>query len=125
MSEEAKYYVTIGLHDGGFEMEILVGSAETKVEAERIAKSSKFHIGYLYDDKLVIKGNVLTIKKEQTDRYQFRVCREWKPVVSHEDYEDITWAEAVEYLIEEENRALPFSLESYYYGIHPEPPFML
>ncbi|OTX28531.1 hypothetical protein BK717_28460 [Bacillus thuringiensis serovar malayensis] len=112
----SKYFTTVGLHDGFFEMEILVhSSAETKEEAEKIGNSDKFHIGYLYDDKLVMKGETLTIKREQTDKYQFRVCRERKPFVSHEDYEDLTWDEAIKYLIEEENRTLPFMLESYYF----------
>ena len=112
----SKYFTTVGLHDGKFEMEILVhSSAETKEEAEKIGNSGKFHIGYLYEDKLVIKGETLTITREQTDKYQFRVCREWKAVVSDEDYEDFTWDEAIKYLIEEENRTLPFTLESYYF----------
>ncbi|AFU17189.1 hypothetical protein MC28_D140 (plasmid) [Bacillus thuringiensis MC28] len=112
----SKYFTTVGLHDGFFEMEILVhSSAETKEESEKIGNSDKFYIGYLYDNKLVMKGETLTIKREQADKYQFRVCRERKPFVSHEDYEDLTWDEAIKYLIEEENRTLPFMLESYYF----------
>lgn len=121
----SKYFTTVGLHDANFEMEILVHSfAETKEESEKIGNSDKFHIGYLYDDKLVMKGETLTIKREQTDKYQFRVCRELKPVVSHEDYEDITWDEAIKYLIEEENKTLPFTLESYYYATYETQPFV-
>lgn len=121
----SKYLTTVGLHDGNFEMEILVhSSAETKEEAEKIGNSGKFHIGYLYDDKLIIKGEILTIKREETDKYQFRVCREWKPVVSDEDYEDLTWDEAIKYLIEEEKRTLPFTLESYYFGTYATQPFV-
>lgn len=121
----SKYFTTVGLHDGFFEMEILVHSlAETKEESEKIGNSDKFYIGYLYDNKLVIKGENLTIKREQTDKYQFRVCREWKPVVSEEDYEDLTWDEAIKYLIEEENRTLPFTLESYYFRTLETQPFV-
>lgn len=121
----SKYYTTVGLHDGHFEMEILVdSSAETKKEGEKIGNSGKFHIGYLYEDKLVIKEENLTIKREQTDKYQFRVCRESKLVVNHEDYEDITWDEAIKYLIEVENRTLPFTLESYYFGVFETQPFV-
>lgn len=120
-----KYFTTVGLHDGNFEMEILVHlSAKTKEEAEIIGNSDKFHIGYLYDDKLVIKGEILTIKKEETDKYQIRVCKEWKPVVSHEDYKELTWDEAIKYLIEEDNRTLPLTLESYYYGTFDTHPFL-
>lgn len=121
----SKYFTTVGLHDGYFEMEILVhSSAKTKEEAAKIGNSDKFHIGYLYDDKLVIKGENLTIKREQTDKYQFRVCREWKPLVSHEDYEDLTWDEAIKYLINEEKRSLPFTLESYSFGTFETQPFV-
>lgn len=120
----SKYFTTVGLHDGNFEMEILVhSSAETKEEAEKIGNSDRFHIGYLHEDKLIIKGQELVIKKEEMDKYQFRVCREWKPVVSGEDYEDITWDEAIKYLVEEEKRTLPFSLESYYYSVSDTEPF--
>ncbi|MED0649893.1 hypothetical protein P9246_10830 [Aeribacillus pallidus] len=121
----SKYFITVGLHNGNFEMEILVSvsSTKTKEEAEKIGNSDKFHIGYLYDDKLVIKGENLTIKREQTDKYQFRVCRECKPLVSHEDYEDLTWDEAIKYLIDEENRSLPITLESYYFGTFETQPF--
>ncbi|KAB2429236.1 hypothetical protein F8168_14275 [Bacillus cereus] len=120
-----KYFITVGLHNGNFEMEILVYSfAETKEEAELIGNSDKFHIGYLYDDKFIIKGETLTIKREQTDKYQFRVNREWEPVASDEDYEDLTWDEAIKYLIEEENRKLPLTLESYYFRIFETQPFV-
>ncbi|MGR9635253.1 hypothetical protein ACU82A_30140 [Bacillus cereus] len=121
----SKHFTTVGLHDANFEMEILVHSfAETKEEAEKIGNSDKFNIGYLYEDKLVMKGETLTIKREQTDKYQFRICREMKPFVNHEDYEDITWDEAIKYLIEEENRTLPFTLESYYYATYETQPFV-
>ncbi|MEB9857260.1 hypothetical protein P4K23_28090 [Bacillus cereus] len=121
----SKYFTTVGLHDANFEMEILVHSfAETKEESEKMGNSDKFNIGYLYDDKLVMKGETLTIKREQTDKYQFRICRELKPIVSHEDYEDITWDEAIKYLTEEENRTLPFPLESYYYATYETQPFV-
>ncbi|ETT61320.1 hypothetical protein BSK66_27555 [Paenibacillus odorifer] len=120
-----KYFTTVGLHDGNFEMEILVhSSANSNEESKKIGNSGKFHIGYLYEDKLVVKGETLTIKKEETDKYQFRVCREWKPVVSYEDYEDLTWDEAIRYLILEENKSLPFTLESYYYGTFETQPFV-
>jgi len=120
----SEYYTTVGLHDGNFEVEILVhSSVETIEQSEKIGKSDEFHIGYLYEDKLVIKGNKLTIKKEETDKYQFRVCKVWKPIVSDEDYESLTWDEAIKYLIEQEKRTLPFTLESYYYGVLKENPF--
>lgn len=124
VATQKKYFTTIGLHDGYFEMEILVdSSAETKEQSKKLGNSDKFHIGYLYEDKLVIKGEILTIKKEETDKYQFRVCKEWKPIVSDEDYEDLTWDEAVKYLMEEENRTLPFMLESYFFGTFETHPF--
>ncbi|MBY3621242.1 hypothetical protein HGO21_16955 [Acinetobacter sp. CUI P1] len=120
-----EFFTTVGLHDGNFEMEILVhSSANSNEESKKIGNSGKFNIGYLYEDKLVVKGETLTIKKEETDKYQFRVCREWKPVVSYEDYEDLTWDEAIRYLIQEENRSLPFTLESYYYGTFETQPFV-
>ena len=120
-----KYFTTVGLHDGNFEMEILVdSSAETKEKAEEIGNSDKFHTAYLYEDRLVIKEEIMTIKKEQKEKYQFRVCKEWKLVVSDEDYEDLTWDEAIKYLIEEENRTLPFILESYYFGTFKTHPFL-
>ncbi len=118
------YFTTVGLHDGNFELEILIhSSATTKEEAEKIGGSDKFHIGYLYNDKLIIKGETLTINRDQTDKYQFRVCREWKPVVSYDDYEDLSWDEAIKYLIEEEKKSLPFTLESYYFGTYDTHPF--
>lgn len=120
----SKYFTTVGLHDGYFEMEILVhSSAESIEEVQAIGNSDEFHIGYLFADKLVMKGSALAITKDETDKYQFRICREWKPVVSREDYENITWDEAVRYLVEEENRTLPFSLESNYYGKYETHPF--
>ncbi len=122
---KGKYFTAIGLHDGEFEMEILVSAAETKMKAKEIGESGSFHIGYLYDDKLIIKGETLTIEKEETDKYQFRVCRdESKSVWRPEDYEDLTWDEAIKYLIEERKVTLPYTLESYYYGVretHPHP----
>jgi hypothetical protein len=121
----SKYFTTVGLHDGHLEMEILVNSsAETKEEAEKIGNSGKFHIGYLNDDKLIIKGEILTIKREEMDKYQFRICREWKPIVSDEDYEELTWDEAIKYLIEEKKETLPFPLESYYFTAYETQPFV-
>ncbi|WP_337078810.1 hypothetical protein [Bacillus subtilis] len=130
-----KYFTTIGLHDGHFEMKILVSSAVTNKEAEKIGKSNRFHIGYLYDDKLILKGETLRITKEETDKYQFRVCREdkylsrvcrdeSKLMVSDEDYEDLSWEEAIKYLIEERKATLPFTLESVYYGVKETHPFV-
>lgn len=61
-----KYFTTVGLHDGNFEMEILVhSSANSNEESKKIGNSGKFHIGYLYEDKLVVKGETLTIKKKK------------------------------------------------------------
>ncbi|AYK68287.1 hypothetical protein D9C11_23505 (plasmid) [Bacillus subtilis subsp. subtilis] len=120
-----KYFTTIGLHDGEFEMQILVSSSVTKKKAEKVGNSGSFHIGYLYDDKLIMKGETLTISKEETDKYQFRVCRdESKLMLRPEDYECLTWEEAIKYLIEERKVTLPFTLESYYYGVHETQPFI-
>lgn len=119
----SKYFTTVGLHNGDFEMEILVHSSETREQSERIKNSDEFHIGYLYEDKLVIKGNKLIIRKEEIDKYQFRVCKIWKPIVSSEDFQDFTWDEAIEYLIEQEKRTLPFTLESLFFGAFEENPF--
>ncbi|MHC6167514.1 hypothetical protein [Bacillus velezensis] len=134
------YFTTICLHEGYLEMEILVHSAETIEEAENIGKSNRFHIGYLYDDRLLIKGENLTIKKEETDRYQFRVCRDnSKLMVRHEDFEDCTWEEAILFYTEageksisqedlsdcliEKIRTLPLTLESLSYGVWEHHPF--
>lgn len=121
----SNYFTTIGLHDGNFELEILVHStAETKEESEKIGNSDQFNIGYLYEDKLVLKDGILTIKREEIDKYQFRLCRDWKPIVSDKDYEDLTWDEAIKYLIQEEKRILPFTLEAYYFANFVSNPFV-
>ncbi|MEI5915061.1 MULTISPECIES: hypothetical protein [Bacillus] len=121
----SEYFTTVGLNDGFFEVEILVhSSAETIEEAEKIGNSDEFDIGYLYDNKLVMKGETLTITRDQTDKYQFRICREPKVFVSEEDFEDLTWDEAIKYLTEEKNRTLPFPLESYYCAAYETHPFV-
>ena len=119
-----KYFTAIGLHDGYFEMEILVDtSAETKEQAKEIANDGNFNIGMLHEDMLVVKGSELVIRKEETNKYQFRICKEDKVIVSEEDYTEVSWDEAIEYLTEKENRELPLSLESYYYSVTEENPF--
>ncbi|NWO12696.1 hypothetical protein [Virgibacillus sp.] len=124
-----RYFTTVGLHDGDLEMEILINSiadTNTKEKAEEIATDRKFDIGYLYEDKLVFKGGILTIKKGDTDKYQFKLLKEWKPVVNNEDMKNITWEKALKYLTREgrtEGKTFPFALESLYYGIYDDRPF--
>lgn len=115
-----KQYITIGLHDGHLEMQVLVGTRNNKKEAESIAKSSRYHIAYLDKEKLKFKNKNLVIRKEQTDQYQFRICLdESKTHVTDDDYKDISWDEAIQFLINDRNGniSFPFSLESYYYSI--------
>lgn len=120
----SNYFTTVGLHDGNLEMEIVVGSiATTEEEAREIGNSKNFHIGILYKDRLMLKKDDLVIRKDETEKYQFRVCRVDKLMTSSEDYDDITWDEAVAYLVDEQHQHLPFPLESYYFGVSDIAPF--
>ena len=129
MSKIENYYTTIGLHCGLFEMEVLVNStAESEAEAKEIGQQGKYHIAHLSESELVFRRKksrvkVLSIQKDEIEKYQFRICKKDKVKVSAEDYEDLTWDEAIKYLVEEENRVLPISLESYYYVPYDNPPF--
>ncbi|MEN0645516.1 hypothetical protein MKY91_20335 [Alkalicoccobacillus gibsonii] len=112
-------------------MEVLVNSkSKSEAEAKEIGQQGTYHVAYLSEHELVFKTNksrvsVLFIRKDEVEKYQFRICREDKEKVSAEDYEDITWDEAIKYLVEEENRVLPISLESYYYVPYDRPPFKI
>lgn len=120
-----KYFATTGLHEGKLEMEILIGSnIEGKEQAESIGMYGGFDVGVLYDDKMVIEGNEFTIRKDQTDFYQFRLCVTDRVFVTEEDYTDITWEEALEYLNGSDKLSKPFILESLYYGVRENHPFI-
>ncbi|MCZ1269055.1 MULTISPECIES: hypothetical protein [Paenibacillus] len=110
------YYLTIGFHDGDFEVEVLVEENIENEQAEARGNSSFYHRAHLHDTKIVINEN-FTIYKDDLEKYQFRVCRVKKSIVSLSDYEPLTWEEALEYL-SSEGIQLPFSLESYYYGVN-------
>ncbi|WP_110925969.1 hypothetical protein [Bacillus massiliglaciei] len=119
-----KYFTTVGMHDGFFEMEILVHlSAKDKKESKHIANNHQ--LGTLYNDRFIFKGeDSLIINREETEKYQFRVCREWKPIVEDKDYDGLTWDEAIKYLVEENGIILPFTLESYYFTTLETHPFV-
>ena len=117
-------YITIGLHDGHFEVEVLVSNMSgSEEEIKKIGNSSHFNIGFIHPDKIDFKNCNLVIKKEEIEKYQFRICRQWKPIVSSEDYENISWNEAIDYIRNKEQSSLPFLVESYFYQVYSSSPF--
>ncbi len=120
------FVTTIGYHDAGFEVEIIVcKTTRSKSEAEKIGNSSTLNRAILHTDKIVIgKGNhSIIINKADKDLYQFKVCRDTEEtknkILSDEDYERISWDQAIKYFNEEyKNFSLPYSLESHYYGVY-------
>lgn len=123
------FKTSVAYHDAFLEVELVLPyDFETKHEAERVGNGPLFTSSKLHLNKMVIgKGtNQFTIAKEDTKLYQFRVCRlsaeelEKKVyMLAPEDYENITWDEAVAYIYETyEHASLPFTLESYYYAIY-------
>lgn len=102
------------------EVAIIVGkSIKTREEAESIANSSKVSFAKLYNDKIVI-GNgeeYMVLHSEDKDLYQFSVYRDGDLCFStDEDYEKISWNEAIEYASTHYDRfSLPVSLGSLAY----------
>jgi len=124
------YLSTIGYHDAGFEVEIVIAANLPSLEeAKRIGASSPLNKAMFNEDTLVVGkgGNAIVISREATNMYQFRLCRKMeelikaKKVVTEEDYENISWSEAAHYVQTKTRKCtLPFSLESYYYGFYEE-----
>ncbi|PGK51758.1 hypothetical protein CN918_28620 [Priestia megaterium] len=124
-----KFITTIGYHDAYFEVEIVIPEkSATKIEAEKLGNDSKLNMAMLHNDKIVVgKGNkTFFINKQDTHLYQFRVCRLKEDeiqskgnIVSHDDYESISWDEAISYFnLKYKNCSLPFPLESYFYVVY-------
>jgi len=123
------FRTTIAYHDAFFEVELVLPyTFATKSEAEKVGNGPSLTDAMLHPDKIVVgKGKErFTINKQDTSLYQFRVCPlsqeelERKALmVSYEDYDNISWEEAVAYLYKTyEHAPLPFSLESYYYAVY-------
>ncbi len=107
----------IGYHDGHLQVEIMVAKdIENKVKAEFIAESEEFDKIYVYKNRILISEDIV-IKKDEIEKYKFKVCRTPKIVVSDEDYQEISWDEALNFLTEDNGFELPFSLEAFNYKV--------
>ncbi|PGK51754.1 hypothetical protein CN918_28600 [Priestia megaterium] len=71
------YLATIGYHDAGFEVEVVIAvDLPSLEEAKCIGASSPLNHAIFNDDTLVVgKGeSAIVISKEATNMYQFRLC---------------------------------------------------
>lgn len=123
------FITTIGYHDAYMEVEIIVHkNSKTKDEAEKIGNNNDLSKVMFYHDKLTVgKGEkTFAIHKNDNHLYQFRVCfltdeeiQNKSYMVSSEDYKNISFDEAIQYFNDYYKKfTLPFSLESYYYGVY-------
>ena len=120
------FVTTIGYHDAGFEVEIIVcKTSKSKDEAEKVGNRSTLDKAMLHTDKIIIgKGtDSIIIYKADKDSYQFKICPDIEEtknkLLSDEDYERVSWDQAIQYFYKEyKHFSLPFSLEAHYYGVY-------
>ncbi|UYX55666.1 hypothetical protein M3Y14_32640 (plasmid) [Bacillus thuringiensis] len=113
----SSYCTSIGYHIDNLEVEIVIDTNyQTKEEAEKLENNTSLHQAKLYKEKLVINDSII-INKDDIDRYQFRLCKVWNPIISSTDFETVSWDEAIQYLSKESGFNMS-ELESYYFGVH-------
>ncbi|BCC21343.1 hypothetical protein BC30090_p232 (plasmid) [Bacillus cereus] len=113
----SSYCTSIGYHIGNLEVEIVIDTNyQTKEEAEKLENNTSLHQAKLDKEKLVINDSII-INKDDIDRYQFRLCKVWNPIISATDFVAVSWDEAIQYLSKESGFNM-FNLESYYFEVH-------
>lgn len=122
------FVTAIGYHDALFEVKItLPEKTRTRSEAKELGNHNKLYFAKLYMNKIVVGKDEkrFIIEPQDTHLYQFSICRlndseiESKGyMLSSEDYENVSWREAMEYFKKEyKDVSLPFALEAYYYSV--------